>query len=165
MCVATGPRSDAEGLVAGLMNWAQSFGSLKWETGNKAFRQCSTLADFRQAFWDWKQWPGLKGKTGKTDSCAKGVLKVYLKKVSFVWHDSFVRYKKVWYDSFVRYKKVWYDSFVRYSKVLFCMTFSESLPRKAFIEFWSNLKHIEPIGCKSLAWKALGLSLNILVIS
>ena len=50
VCVATGPRSDAEGLVAGLMNWAQSFGSLKWETGNKAFRQCSTLADFRQAF-------------------------------------------------------------------------------------------------------------------
>ena len=50
VCVATGPRSDAEGLVAGLMNWTQSFGSLKWETGNKAFCQCSTLADVRQAF-------------------------------------------------------------------------------------------------------------------
>ena len=45
----------------------------------------------------------------------------------------------------IRFSFVCHYSFVRYSKVLFCMTFSESLPRKAFIEFWSNLKLIEPI--------------------
>ena len=37
-CVATGPSLDSEGLVAG--SWIglkMSFGTLKWETGNKAF--------------------------------------------------------------------------------------------------------------------------------
>ena len=32
-----------KGLVAGLMNRARSFGSLKWETGNKAFASALLL--------------------------------------------------------------------------------------------------------------------------
>lgn len=85
-CVATGPSLDSEGLVAG--SWIglkMSFGTLKWETGNKAFRQCSTLAEFRQASQGWKQVPGLKGKTGKQSSCAKGALKWFEKCFWFIW--------------------------------------------------------------------------------
>ena len=45
----------------------------------------------------------------------------------------------------IRFSFVCHYSFVRYSKALFCMTFSESLPRKAFIEFF----WLQKPGCKS----------------
>ena len=50
VCVATGPRSDAEGLGC----WAHELSSEFWltEVGDwkQSVCQCSTLADFRQAF-------------------------------------------------------------------------------------------------------------------
>ena len=70
------PEFGLGGLGCGLMNWAQDeFWYTEVGDWGQSVRQCSTLAEFRQASQGWKQVPGLKGKTGKQSSCAKGALK------------------------------------------------------------------------------------------
>ena len=57
------------------MNWARSFGSLKWETGTKRFASALLLPISGKLSEIESSDQGSKVKTGKTDSCAKGVLK------------------------------------------------------------------------------------------